>query len=58
MTRKDYKVIAEVIKFQGSKADPLAVPAIRELAQHLAIELKKDNPRFREDYFFLASGII
>jgi hypothetical protein len=59
MTRKDYRLIAEVLKYQledGVK-DNRKEEVIRYIAEHLALELKRDNSRFNADTFFLASGL-
>jgi hypothetical protein len=60
MTRKDYQLIAKVLKYQleeGMK-DNRKEEVIRYIAEHLSIELKKDNERFNADTFFLASGLL
>ena len=54
MTRKDYQLLADVIKAQRS------VPSathLRALALDLSIELKKDNPNFKPALFLKACGL-
>jgi hypothetical protein len=60
MTRKDYQLIAKVLKYQSEVGmkDNRKEEVIRYIAEHLAIELKKDNERFNADTFFLASGLL
>ena len=48
MTRKDYQLIADVIK--ASRSVPSAIH-LRALALDLSIELKKDNPNFSRERF-------
>ena len=52
MTRKDYQLIADVIKaakFNAKEREAFALS--------LSAELKKDNPRFKPSYFLKACGI-
>lgn len=59
MTRKDYKLIADIIRQQtvntDSKFGGVIYPA--DLAAAIASALKHDNPRFRRDLFLKACGI-
>ena len=54
MTRKDYKLLADVIK--ASRSVPAAIH-LRALALDLSIELKKDNPNFKPALFLKACGL-
>ena len=54
MTRKDYQLIADVIKAQRSV--PSAIH-LRAFALDLSIELKKDNPNFKPALFLKACGL-
>lgn len=55
MTRKDYVLIADVISLRVSltysKGGALA---LKLLAEDLATELKRDNPRFNRETFLAA----
>ena len=60
MTRKDYELLARVLKFEteqylGDRNEAKLV--IRELADMFATELNADNPRFDRDLFFTKCGI-
>jgi len=60
MTRKDYQLIADVIKATAANrpATPQGwTPTLRALALSLSVELKKDNPNFKPEYFMKACGI-
>jgi len=62
MTRKDYKLIAEVLasvrrvtwSAQGSS---VAISAIDDVAERLAVKLVKDNPRFDRKKFLEAARV-
>ena len=54
MTRKDYQLLADVIK--ASRSVPAATH-LRALALDLSIELKKDNPNFKPALFLKACGL-
>jgi hypothetical protein len=54
MTRKDYQLIADVIK--ASRSVPSAIH-LRALALDLSIELKKENPNFKPALFLKACGL-
>ncbi len=58
MTRKDYQLIADVIK-QTYKNEyrQVAEVAIQNVALSLSVELKKDNPNFKPALFLKACGI-
>ena len=60
MTGKDYQLIADVIKATAANR-PTApqgwTPTLRALALNLSVELQKDNPRFKPEYFMKACGI-
>lgn len=49
MTRKDYKLIAKVIKFANDNR-----LGVEDLPHHLAHYLQLDNPRFDYDKFVVA----
>jgi hypothetical protein len=52
MTRKDYQMIAEVLRLSK-----LATLTRQALAASFAMQLQKDNPRFKPSHFFKACGI-
>ena len=54
MTRKDYQMIADVIK--ASRSVPPAIH-LRNFALDLSVELKKDNPNFKPALFLKACGV-
>jgi hypothetical protein len=54
MTRKDYKMIADVIK--ASRSVPSAVH-LAALALDLSIQLQKVNPNFKPALFLKACGL-
>ena len=56
MTRKDYKLIAEILRDSlDAIIDDLALEA---LASNFADELAKDNPRFNRERFLKACGVV
>jgi len=56
MTRKDYALIAEILKKSGAcGVGPFTLDA---LALSFAQELKKDNPNFKPALFLKACGIV
>jgi hypothetical protein len=56
MTRKDYELIAKVLKdFTGDSGDVIDRDKI---ALSLALALELDNPRFNRERFLVASGYI
>ncbi len=60
MTRKDYQLIADVIKATAANRpnDPQGwTPTLRALALNLSVELQKENTRIRTDYFLKACVI-
>ena len=58
MTRKDYQLIADVIKQTYKNEDrQVAEVAIQNVAVSLAVELKKDNPNFKPALFLKACGV-
>ena len=58
MTRKDYKLIAEVLKTSNALAHlDEAHELYKALAVSFAQELKKDNPNFKPALFLKACGI-
>ena len=58
MTRKDYQLIADVIKQTYKNEDrQVAEVAIQNVAVSLAVELKKDNPNFKPALFLQACGV-
>lgn len=57
MTRKDYKLLADVIAdFMEKSRDRHAVA--RNLIVPLAHRLKKDNPRFNHAKWLTACGVV
>jgi hypothetical protein len=54
MTRKDFQLIADVIKAHQDGGDNDYI--IRGLATSFAIELAKTNPRFNKALFLKACG--
>ncbi len=56
MTKKDYELIARVIKKEAEKwkAESKYAFAISAIAYNLAEELGKENTRFRKDLFINA----
>ena len=58
MTRKDYVLIAQAIRYQVSnyQGHKLELAAIEDVARQIARELGKDNPRFDMPRFFAACG--
>ena len=58
MTRKDYQLIASVIKQTYKNEDQqVAEVAIQTVAVSLAAQLKKDNPNFKAALFLQACGV-
>lgn len=55
MTRKDYQLIAAVLKNYATDGIPL--DDRDAIAYDLADALGKDNPRFDRDRFLVASGV-
>jgi len=56
MTRKDYALIAEILKKSGAcGVGPFTLDA---LALSFAQELKKDNPNFKPALFLKACGLV
>jgi|LakMenE01Jun11ns_1017448.scaffolds.fasta_scaffold7689292_2 hypothetical protein len=53
MTRKDYKLIAEVISTSWFGSADLKL----SFASNLADELAQDNPRFNRSIFLTACGV-
>jgi hypothetical protein len=59
MTRKDYELIAKAINLavRGAIALDRPLSELRFLAATLAMDLRRDNPRFDEDKFLKACGL-
>ena len=61
MTRKDYVMIAGIIKDANYTASKFNDTRGAEMLTHIAIELSdelaKDNPRFNRDRFLDACGV-
>lgn len=57
MTRKDYRAIAEQIKWSLKGANEDATQGVAQTARNVADALKADNSRFRYDTFFEACGL-
>ena len=55
MTRKDFQLIADVIKAQA--ACNTCLPTMRAFALSMCVELKKTNNRFDEARFLKACGV-
>ena len=55
MTRKDYQLIASVLKNYATEGIP--VDDRDAIAYDLADALAKDNPRFDRDRFLVAAGV-
>ena len=66
MTRKDYILIANSIhqamedakRHDSSSHVQAAKASINMLAEHIAIDLKRDNPAFNRDRFLNACGCV
>jgi hypothetical protein len=54
MTRKDYVILAEVIKNLDEVIDSYALEV---LADNMADALESDNPRFNRHRFLVACGV-
>ena len=65
MTRKDYKLIAGVLKDTGlipalnpnTATRSIQADMLASVAVHLAYKLGQDNPRFNSDIFLKECGI-
>lgn len=64
MSKKDYKLVAEVLKRVHDSYRPQDYPeesyaqlAVRQVMTCLATELKAANPRFDKERWWLACGI-
>jgi hypothetical protein len=53
MTRKDFQLIADVLKASAS-ASPMNRCVIQDIATNFAVELQKTNPRFNVQRFVKA----
>ena len=59
MTRKDFALIAAVIRTRRMRSDSRAVHSeMDRLAREFAIELRSTNNSFKEDKFLQACGVI
>jgi hypothetical protein len=56
MTRKDYELIANVIK-QFPRLDYGVASVLEELAEDLSMALSNENPRFDTARFLKACGV-
>jgi hypothetical protein len=56
MTRKDYELIANVIK-QFPRLDYGVASVLEELAEDLSVALSNENPRFDRARFIKACGV-
>ncbi len=56
MTRKDYQLIADVLRAEYVDADG-GVPemVVERIAERLATALKDDNPHFDQNHFLVAA---
>ena len=52
MTRKDFQLIADVLKASGTS--PMNRCVIKDVAMNFAVELQKPNPRFNKELFIKA----
>jgi hypothetical protein len=60
MTRKDYRLIAEAIRYTAEGIDTDdegAHQALVNVASNLSVELRRDNPRFDRTKFFAACSL-
>jgi hypothetical protein len=57
MTRKDYVMLAEVIKRNATSSTESSFIDFARMAEDLATELQNDNPRFDRDRFLTACGV-
>jgi hypothetical protein len=57
MTRKDYKLIAEVIAVSWFGSAELGAKLKADLVSNLADKLQQDNPRFDRERFLTACGL-
>ena len=62
MTRKDYELIARVVKrerdsWNENNANPIAIDTCHRFGEGLAYELENDNPRFDRAKFLKACGL-
>ncbi len=57
MTKKDYELIAMAFRYaQTFGGDKLYT--LNAMAQYLAGKLQQDNPRFNQEKFFEACGLV
>lgn len=54
MTKKDYKLIAEVIREERDRGFKGQETTLQTLAEHLANKLAIDNPKFNREKFLAA----
>ena len=54
MSRKDYYLLARVVKDSFKDHLPTAILLKTELIENFCIELEKENPKFRRDFFIKA----
>ena len=52
MTKKDYVLIAEVLKNEFRKADGAGREIIAQVIKQLSLDLKAKNPAFNEEKFY------
>ncbi len=57
MTRKDYILIAKVLKAAKEFSDLNELRGIREVESRLITELEEENPRFDKNRFVNATSI-
>lgn len=57
MTRKDYRLIAEVIKVTYLDTDYTGRIALEKFTKELSAKLHQDNPRFLYKRFYVACGL-
>lgn len=57
MTKKDYELIARVLRAQRDASSPEVRYGLRTLSVAFADELAETNPRFKRDVFLRACGV-
>lgn len=57
MTRKDYELIARVLRDKHERWDATGQMAVRAIAEAFATELATTNPRFDRARFLKACGV-
>lgn len=55
MTKKHFYIIAGVIRLVADKATAEQMPAVREIANQMAVALAETNPLFDDERFMAAA---